>query len=201
MTMYFAKKLNKKGFTLAELLIVVAIIAVLVAIAVPIFTNSLEKARYGVHSSNGRAMKSLAVAELLGSGALANQTLGDSDMWIGYGTYNFGKEEMTVDLITNAPAGSQAGMWCRAMAVTGSGASASVTKTITDIATLKAQTLPKDNAGKQDAAGTHTTWYRFDPDTDGYKTIGRIGTGNSVGVEYIFVFSSVDISELSIVFS
>ena len=31
-------KENKKGFTLAELLIVVAIIAVLVAIAIPIFT-------------------------------------------------------------------------------------------------------------------------------------------------------------------
>ena len=33
---------SKKGFTLAELLIVVAIIAVLVAISIPIFTNQLE---------------------------------------------------------------------------------------------------------------------------------------------------------------
>ena len=38
-------KNNKKGFTLAELLIVVAIIAVLVAIAIPIFTSQLEKSR------------------------------------------------------------------------------------------------------------------------------------------------------------
>lgn len=30
-------KINRKGFTLAELLIVVAIIAVLVAVAIPIF--------------------------------------------------------------------------------------------------------------------------------------------------------------------
>ena len=36
---------NKKGFTLAELLIVVAIIGVLVAISIPIFTSQLEKSR------------------------------------------------------------------------------------------------------------------------------------------------------------
>ena len=39
------KRLNKKGFTLAELLIVVAIIGVLVAVSIPIFTAQLEKAR------------------------------------------------------------------------------------------------------------------------------------------------------------
>ncbi len=40
------KKLNnKKGFTLAELLIVVAIIAVLVAISIPIFSSQLRKSR------------------------------------------------------------------------------------------------------------------------------------------------------------
>ena len=39
-------EINKKeGFTLAELLIVVAIIAVLVAIAIPVFNKQIEKAR------------------------------------------------------------------------------------------------------------------------------------------------------------
>lgn len=38
-------KKKRKGFTLAELLIVVAIIAVLVAIGIPIFTSQLEKSR------------------------------------------------------------------------------------------------------------------------------------------------------------
>lgn len=35
---------HKKGFTLSELLIVVAIIGVLVAISIPIFTSQLHKA-------------------------------------------------------------------------------------------------------------------------------------------------------------
>ena len=49
------KKLNKKGFTLAELLVVVAIIGVLVAISIPIFTSQLEKSREAVDLANIRA--------------------------------------------------------------------------------------------------------------------------------------------------
>ena len=48
-------KKNNKGFTLAELLIVVAIIAVLVAIAIPVFTQQLEKSREATDASNIRA--------------------------------------------------------------------------------------------------------------------------------------------------
>lgn len=46
---------NKRGFTLAELLIVVAIIAVLVAISIPIFTSQLAKARAATDAANIRA--------------------------------------------------------------------------------------------------------------------------------------------------
>ncbi len=46
---------NEKGFTLAELLIVVAIIGVLVAISIPIFTSQLEKAREATDQANLRA--------------------------------------------------------------------------------------------------------------------------------------------------
>ena len=56
---------NKKGFTLAELLIVVAIIGVLVAISIPIFTAQLEKAREATDLSNTRAAYAEVMADAL----------------------------------------------------------------------------------------------------------------------------------------
>ncbi len=56
---------NKKGFTMAELLIVVAIIAVLVAIAIPVFTTQLEKSRCATDIANLRSSYAEAVASAL----------------------------------------------------------------------------------------------------------------------------------------
>lgn len=51
------KKLNnKKGFTLMEMLIVVAIIAVLVAIAIPVFNGALTKSKEAADVANVRAL-------------------------------------------------------------------------------------------------------------------------------------------------
>ena len=60
-----SKKLNKKGFTLAELLSVVAIIAVLVVVSVPIFSSKLEKAREAADVANMRAAKAAAASMYL----------------------------------------------------------------------------------------------------------------------------------------
>ena len=46
---------NKKGFTLMEMLIVVAIIAVLVAIAIPTFSGTLKKANAATDLANIRS--------------------------------------------------------------------------------------------------------------------------------------------------
>lgn len=53
---------RKQGFTLAELLIVVAIIGVLVAVSVPIFTAQRRKAVDAVNKANIRAAKAMALA-------------------------------------------------------------------------------------------------------------------------------------------
>lgn len=56
---------HRKGYTLAELLIVVAIIGILVAISVPIFTSQLRKAKVGVDQANARAAKGAMVTYIL----------------------------------------------------------------------------------------------------------------------------------------
>lgn len=70
------QKRNKKGFNLAELLIVVATIAVLVAIAVPIFVTALNKAEQGVINANERSLKAMAVVEILGEKSDKYKTAG-----------------------------------------------------------------------------------------------------------------------------
>ncbi len=66
---------NKKGFTLAELLVVVAIIAVLVAIAIPIFTSQLEKAREATDAANLRAAYAEVVTDELTNGESEDKTV------------------------------------------------------------------------------------------------------------------------------
>ena len=56
---------NKKGFTLAELLVVVAIVGILVAISIPVFTAQLTKARIATNQANMRAAKAAAVAQYM----------------------------------------------------------------------------------------------------------------------------------------
>lgn len=63
------KRLNKKGFTLAELLIVVAIIAILVAIGIPAFSTAMERSRETVDLSNVRGAYAEFMAGTLGGNA------------------------------------------------------------------------------------------------------------------------------------
>jgi prepilin-type N-terminal cleavage/methylation domain-containing protein len=62
------KKNNRNGFTLAELLIVVAIIGVLVAISIPIFTSQLEKAREATDAANIRSQYAQVMTEAITDG-------------------------------------------------------------------------------------------------------------------------------------
>lgn len=62
------RKSKKRGFTLVELVIVIAILALLAAIALPKFVNSREKARETAHNANVRVLKSAATTYLADKG-------------------------------------------------------------------------------------------------------------------------------------
>lgn len=50
-------KKKKKGFTLLELLVVLAILAILIAIAIPVYKNQKEKAAITAHNANVRVLE------------------------------------------------------------------------------------------------------------------------------------------------
>lgn len=80
-------KQNKKGFTLAELLIVVAIIAVLVAISIPIFSKQVEKSRDAATVANIRSAYAEAMTEYVSPDSIDKNKPSNSypSGWVGSG--------------------------------------------------------------------------------------------------------------------
>jgi len=74
------RKDDESGFTLMEMLIVVAIIAVLIAIAIPIFTSQLENSREATDAANLRSAYATASAKVLSDGAKKGVSAGPVTM-------------------------------------------------------------------------------------------------------------------------
>ena len=74
------KMRSKKGFTLAELLVVVAIIAVLVAIAIPVFGASQKKAEAAVKLANVRSAYAELLLKEVADGKTSGITISDADL-------------------------------------------------------------------------------------------------------------------------
>ena len=88
------RKTRGKGFTLAELLIVVAIIAVLVSISIPIFTSQLHKARVATDWANLRAYYAEIQADFISTGKY-NKKVPYEDKQGSTGFDAFGLKEIT----------------------------------------------------------------------------------------------------------
>ena len=61
-------KMNKKGFTLIEMLVVIAIIAILVAIIIPVVGSSTTKAAAATDAANLRSAKAALTIAVLDKG-------------------------------------------------------------------------------------------------------------------------------------
>ena len=70
----FSKK-NEKGFTLMEMLIVVAIIAILIAILIPTFNAQLEKSREAADAANIRSAYATVLVDYLDNQGAATETV------------------------------------------------------------------------------------------------------------------------------
>lgn len=68
---------SKKGFTLAELLVTVAIIAVLVAVVIPVFGSQVKKAKQATDDANLRSARTVVTMNYLDHGCVASDCTGN----------------------------------------------------------------------------------------------------------------------------
>lgn len=76
------KRRKLKGFTLLELIIVISILAVLVAIAVPKYNNSREKSLITAHNSNVKVLEAAALNYYANEGKASNWPNDDSGKYL-----------------------------------------------------------------------------------------------------------------------
>lgn len=77
-------KLSKNGgFTLVEMLIVVAIIAILIAVSIPLVGSTLERAREATDAANERAFKATLISGYLLNEAKMTPTAGGIKVAVG----------------------------------------------------------------------------------------------------------------------
>ena len=71
---------NQKGFTLVELMVVVVIIGVLSAIAVPVYSSVTEKAAQSAHDANLRTIDGAIMLYLTNNDGAGNPEITDLDL-------------------------------------------------------------------------------------------------------------------------
>ena len=73
-----SRKKNRKGFTLIEMLMVIAIIAILVAIVIPIVNSSTDRSEAATDAANLRAVLAALNVDVLNGNKTVNDILADA---------------------------------------------------------------------------------------------------------------------------
>ena len=89
---------KNSGFTLAELLIVVAVVGILVAISIPVFTSQLHKSKVATDEANLRSYYSVLMADYQATGKYDYDPSITDDMWMNISDTIKYKDETTVKL-------------------------------------------------------------------------------------------------------
>ena len=164
-------KINKKGFTLAELLIVVAIIAVLVVIGIPVFTSQLEKSREATDAANIRAQYAQVMAEAI-----------TSDRDVNIDGQDFGKIELRQKQADWQTEALQSSLENFATIIGKPGTQAWVEyKTDTETVYIKFEEKSTENNGGSNQANNLLTNSNFSNGNTGWEIIhGRFENGKAV---------------------
>ena len=93
---------NRKGFTLAELMVVVAIIGVLVAVSIPVFTSQIHKAEVAADWANVRSYYSQLQYDFMESGTVKTEYLCEFDGYQKHGLKSFNLAGQNVKLKAGA---------------------------------------------------------------------------------------------------
>ena len=99
--------MNKKGFTLIEMLVVIAIIAVLVAIIVPTVTNSTMKAKGAADAANIRSLTAQAAIDAMSESGSTVLTTGKTFTSKVYGAATIKWTESSGALVAEITAGEK----------------------------------------------------------------------------------------------
>ena len=83
------KKMNKKGFTIVELVIVIAVIAILAAVLIPTFSGIVDKANVSAVQQEARNVYTEIYAEDLYDGVINGETKTDASHSPYTGTYSY----------------------------------------------------------------------------------------------------------------
>jgi prepilin-type N-terminal cleavage/methylation domain-containing protein len=93
---------NKKGFTLVELMVVVAILGILVAVAVPIFSTATQNAQKNTIAANLRTIDSAIMQYSAQTGATATSVT-KANVENTYIEWPVGPEGTTYDIVDGNP--------------------------------------------------------------------------------------------------